>query len=310
MADEEPPRPKPGSLKDRIKQFEQSSSTPAAGPPPLRPKPGTLGQWKPKQVDPPSPTKQTASASTSQDVAAHTAHADDDAVKHGEGGGMSASDAMSSITKGGGSLKERMAALQGKGAFGESGASNAAAAPPLPNQGKPRVWRSSPAPPIEPKVKEEAPGDVQAGDEAHEEAAASPHHDDEEAAAQPGEAVEGDGEPKTEEEQERERRAAIAARMARLGGARLGMPVGFGVAAKGLTGKPAIPTKPKILTPGGHDGGDAGISPLSPGNASEGAEEAPTRKTTLETASGVPLPKSQGSLLTPGDLGIFIQFKL
>ncbi|KAG8815793.1 hypothetical protein FRC17_000593, partial [Serendipita sp. 399] len=108
---EEPSRPKPGSLKDRIKQFETSSSPTSSSPapPPLRPKPGTLGQWKPKPVEPPSPTKQaTSNASTSG--ATHTEQ--DQGQQHEEGTGLSASDAMSSIAKGGGTLRERMAALQ------------------------------------------------------------------------------------------------------------------------------------------------------------------------------------------------------
>jgi hypothetical protein len=305
MADEEPPKPKPGSLKDRIKQFEQSSSsgtgTGTSAPPPLRPKPGALGHWKPKPLDPPSPNKQAAFSPGSQDTATHAA---DDTVKHAPASGMSATDAMSSITKGGGSLKERMAALQGKGAFGNPSAS---AAPPLPsNEGKPRVWRSSPAPPIEHKVKDDAAGGSEAADDTHTQSTTQSPHDEGDHTPQPVEETEGEGEPQTEEEQERERRAAIAARMARLGGARLGMPVGFGVAAKGLSGgKPTVPSKPKILTPGGHDSGSAGVSPLSPGNTAEGEDDtSPVRKTTLETATGIPLPKSQGSLLSSGSLGI------
>ncbi|KAG2337407.1 hypothetical protein BDR05DRAFT_857328, partial [Suillus weaverae] len=90
------PKPKPGSLRDRIAAFENAnkSAAPAPGPAAPRPKPSTLQSWKPKVPSPPqTPDSERKTA------------------------GMSASDAMESIGKGG-SLKERMAALQGKGAFG------------------------------------------------------------------------------------------------------------------------------------------------------------------------------------------------
>lgn len=313
MADEGPPKPKPGSLKDRIKQFEVSSSSSSGGPapPPLRPKPGTLGQWKPKPLDPPSPNKQATFVSTTQEVS----QASDE---HVQSAAMSATDAMSTISKGGGSLKERMAALQGKGAFGESSSN---AAPPLPtHEGKPRVWRSSPAPPIEPrKVEESASPTADHSEDAGyqrspmEPSPISPSNEHQTADAQAGEATEQkdaevSDQPQTEEDQEREKRAAIAARMARLGGARVGMPVGFGVAAKGLHGgaKPTIPTKPKILTPGdtGSAGSSAPASALSPAPPSSTDDEKPAvvRQSTLDTALKTPLPKSYGSLLIPGSM--------
>lgn len=299
MADETP-RPKPGSLKDRIKQFEASSTPPSGGPapPPLRPKPGTLGQWKPKTLDPPSPSKATHDVGTSDDAARHA------------GGGMSADDAASSIRTGG-TLKERMAALQGKGAFGPPATSNA---PPLPsNDGKPRVWRTSPAPPISLKLEEEPSESRGATDDAHEPSATSPLSPKGEHAPAAESEAEAEGEPKTEEEDERERRAAIAARMARLGGARVGMPVGFGIASKGLPNKPAAPTKPKILTPGEEEADSTSVSPLptSP-SAADSEDHEPAKKTTLDTALAIPLPKSQGSLLSPSGklLGFHLRFTL
>jgi myosin tail region-interacting protein MTI1 len=234
--------------------------------------------------------------------------------------GMSATDAISSISKGGGSLKERMAALQGKGAFGDTSAS---VAPPLPStEGKPRVWRVSPAPPVEPKVEESA---EYTGDKAEVisqerspigRSPISPLYEakgmdaalDEDAGAATSETG-NDDEEKTEEEQERERRAAIAARMARLGGARVGMPVGFGIAAKGLHGgaKPVIPAKPRLVTPG--DTGSAGssappsaMSPAPPSSTDDTDKPGTVRQSTLDRALKVPLPKSQGSLLSPGSL--------
>ena len=226
---------------------------------------------------------------------------------------MSATDAISSIHKGGGSLKERMAALQGKGAFGDNSAN---VAPLLPsNEGKPRVWRTSPAPPVERRQTEESTSptaDNGEEDIAHQRSPIEPspisprdEHDTTDAA---GKVAEGESaestEPQTEEEQEREKRAAIAARMARLGGARVGMPVGFGVAAKGLHGgaKPAIPTKPRLLTPGdtGSAGSSAPASAMSP--ATDDGRPTAVRQSTLDTALKIPLPKSHGSLLSPGSM--------
>ena len=133
---------------------------------------------------------------------------------------MSASDAKESISRGG-TLRERMAALQGKGAFGDP--SPALSVSPKPVIEKPK-WKPPPRaspPPI---------NDGAAG------RAASPSppprrtvspSSDVLSKADEGEAdavaTEGDrGSPEPEEE-ERQRRAAIAARMARLGGARIGM---------------------------------------------------------------------------------------
>ncbi|KAF8516813.1 hypothetical protein BU17DRAFT_18790, partial [Hysterangium stoloniferum] len=98
-----PPLPsKPGSLRDRIAAFEKptggESSPPR--PPPIRPKPGNIS-WKPTPVSPPE--------SISSENAEHE--------ERKQSSGMSASDAKESIVMGG-SLKERMAALRGKGAFG------------------------------------------------------------------------------------------------------------------------------------------------------------------------------------------------
>ncbi|KAJ3890660.1 hypothetical protein GG344DRAFT_35410, partial [Lentinula edodes] len=135
MSDQPPqPKPKPGSLRDRIAAFEKS--TPSNAPPPVapRPKPGGHVSWKPKQPTPPD---------------SPAAPADESSVNRPQkpGGGMSASDAKESIGKGG-SLKERMAALQGKGAFG---------APSPPVAPKPAVekpkWK--PPPPVASPPEEE-----------------------------------------------------------------------------------------------------------------------------------------------------------
>ncbi|KAF9465326.1 hypothetical protein BDZ94DRAFT_1254292 [Collybia nuda] len=202
-----PPKPKPGSLRDRIAAFEKPAAGPAPGPAPApRPKPGGIS-WKPKVPSPPSsPSSADVSAPSERKV-----------------GGMSASDAKESIGKGG-SLKERMAALQNRGGFGVP-----PPVAPKPALEKPK-WK--PPPVVAPVDKDEddlprgeplksppAPSVRTSEDDTAKEAAdeeLSPKGDE-------GEQVEND-----EEEEERQRRAAIAARMARLGGARVGVAPVFG----------------------------------------------------------------------------------
>ena len=157
---------------------------------------------------------------------------------------MSAADARDSITRGGGgSLRERMAALQGLSGFG-GGAP--AAPPPRPVSEKPK-WKPPPVvpPPLE-GADGESSGDAQPAGEPQ---PTSPPADvtqaseGEEAAQAAAEGEEGETQEPDPEEEERQRRAAIAARMARLGGARVGMggPPIFGR-------KPDVPPK-KISTP-------------------------------------------------------------
>jgi len=149
---------------------------------------------------------------------------------------MSASDAKVSITKAG-SLKERMAALQGLGAFGGG---PTAAPPPKPAE-KPK-WKPPPQVAVAPPVTgDDDEGDSSAADDKPATSPLKAPSDDMLAAlskAQPppaqapgqedaseiaaGASVEGEGGPDPEEEA-RQRRAAIAARMARLGGTRAGM---------------------------------------------------------------------------------------
>lgn len=211
MADQSPPpaKPKPGSLRDRIAAFEKPSAGSAQGPVPApRPKPGGLS-WKPRSPSPPS-----------------VQHAADGAHTEKKSGGMSATDAKESIGKAG-SLKERMAALQGRGGFG-------APSPPVapkPATERPK-WKPPPAvsPPVDDEDKKSADTDetptlppipVVSPDVA---SVQSPDKDQEARVTESEEPVEVDA-----EEEERQRRANLAARMARLGGARLGMgPPVFG----------------------------------------------------------------------------------
>ena len=227
---EQPPPKKIGSLRDRIAAFENKGSVPAPAQPPVpRPKPGNV-QWKPRATSPPPAPAAAAAAATEE-------HADQ------RGPGMSAADAKESI-RAGGSLKDRMAALQGRGAFG---APAPAAPPPRPASEKPK-WKPPPviSPPAvddddEPEHTPAAlptspPADVTAASE-----------DAESAHAQPAEGGEEEAKEADPEDEERQRRAAIAARMARLGGARVGMaPPIFGK-------KPDVPPKkvdtPKVVEP-------------------------------------------------------------
>lgn len=209
MSAEPPPKPKPGSLRDRIAAFETKPASNTQPPPAPRPKPGHV-QWKPKVASPPSSPKAGATSESTSDATTPE--------RKYVRGGMSATDAKESIVMGG-SLKERMAALQGKGAFGAP----APAPPPLrPTSDKPR-WK----PPV--AVLSPEPGDAPL-----EESAEADHEETKALSPKAVSATEAAGEePKdhdgTEgtqpdaEEDERQRRAAIAARMARLGGARLGM---------------------------------------------------------------------------------------
>ena len=224
-----PPKPKPGSLRDRIAAFEQKPVSSPAPPPAPRPKPGNLSQWKPR---PPSP---------------HDAQPPTDRNDTS----MSATDAKESITKGG-SVKERMAALKGLGAFG----GGSAAAPPKPSE-KPK-WKPPPQVSVAPPV---AGDDYDEGNNAEVDnkptiSPLKPASDDFVAALskhpQPAPTREGQSEVEGEalvageevpdpDEEERQRRAAIAARMARLGGTRVGMgPPIFGR-------KPEIKPKPAAL---------------------------------------------------------------
>ncbi|KAF8272815.1 hypothetical protein EI94DRAFT_160928 [Lactarius quietus] len=230
MSDSTPPKPKPGSLRDRIAAFEQKPAS-APTPPAPRPKPGGLSQWKPRTSSPPDSPQPSNRHDNS----------------------MSATDAKESITKGG-SLKERMAALQGLGAFGGGPATSP---PPKPSE-KPK-WKPPPQVAVVAPVTGDDEEDVSAPDEADtsskpvvsplktpsEEILAvlskSPppvNEEDPVAVSDVPTAGEEEADP---EEEEKQRRAAIAARMARLGGARVGMalPI-FGF-------KPEVKPKPVAL---------------------------------------------------------------
>jgi len=190
-----PSKPKPGSLRDRIAAFEKSSAAATATPEraPVRPK-GSNISWKPSVSSP------------------------DNASGDGEKKpAFGANDAKESI-KSGGSLKERMAALQGKGGMG--GASPLT--PPTPQSVKPV---RAPPPGLSPSSKEELESPKETGTEESEKdrTASEGRETTATEGAEEKEKPEATAEVEEDEEaNERERRAAIAARMARLGGTKIG----------------------------------------------------------------------------------------
>ncbi|WVF68909.1 hypothetical protein IAT40_003682 [Kwoniella sp. CBS 6097] len=238
--------PRPQSMKDRLAFFAAAAQT-KAPPPPIKPKPATGGlTWSQRQklrqeqeakereeggssaATAPSshPAAAPAAAPLISTSSEPAAAASNDEKDEKEGTGMSAADALSSISKGG-SLKERMAALQGHGAFGGGNAGGSAEKPPPPvSSGK--VWKRPPAPPApEPELEPESETDLPTESRqpkpekelsAGSESLKSPVTEEGDALAKEGAEHEGEQEEEEdEEEKEKARRAAIAARMAKLG---------------------------------------------------------------------------------------------
>lgn len=215
MSDQAAPR-KIGSLRDRIAAFESQKDKEASAPlPPSAPRKSGQLKWQPRERSPPSAPAQA-----------------DVVSEGGEHGGMSANDAAESIGKM--SLKERMAALQGRGGFGAP----APAPPPIQKSDKPK-WKPPPRPVEAPTSASEHEGDEEGASERASVrspikspmSGLSELEGDDGVLGGAGRRASGHREEKEEvgveededEEEARKRRAAIAARMARLGGARLGM---------------------------------------------------------------------------------------
>lgn len=221
-----PTKPKPGSLRDRIAAFENKGAAtppgPASGAPVPRPKPGNL-QWKPRPPSPPTSPDQSKIVGASGGGSG------------GGGGGMSAFDAKDSISRGG-TLKERMAALQGKGAFGSS-----SPAPPVPIASEKPKWKPPPRA-ASPSTIDDGVAGRAASRSPPPRRTTSPSSDaiskvnegEADAAATAGDCSTPDP------EEERQRRAAIAARMARLGGTRIGMAPPI-IAPKPTMRRPSVP---------------------------------------------------------------------
>jgi hypothetical protein len=279
MADPPAPKPKPGSLRDRIAAFENKGSSPAPAAAPVpRPKPGGVS-WKPR---PPSPSAAAADAPSAD------AGADAGVELPKRTGGMSASDAKESIGLGGG-LKARMAALQGKGAFGGVGGPAPAPVPPSkPATEKPK-WKPPPVPVVSPGEEDASPApgleptDIVGGEAAPAPTSPSIEHVSEAVQPAEGETVAAED----AEEEERQRRAAIAARIARLGGARIGMaPPIYGKKTEVKKEEtPALPptSAPEAIRDETHEG-----SPLQPTEPSVTEQAEPASKSDDADENAVP----------------------
>ncbi|KAF8624398.1 hypothetical protein AX15_005882 [Amanita polypyramis BW_CC] len=262
------PKPKPGSLRDRIAAFERPAQGNEPVPPPPRPKPSGI-QWRQKVHQQEESSGGMMGNGSGGGLGAGMGSGAAAAAEGVVGGAsnaansMSASDARDSIRQGA-SLKERMAALQGKGAFG-GGPTSPPAQQPQPVQ-RPK-WKPPPQPQAvgvstisegeegrEGKKEEETKESDDAAAQGVKSAATTGVEEGEleESASHPAESgkerakqeqgQEQEQQPDPEEE-ERQRRAAIASRMAKLGGARMGMapPAMFGARPS----PPAIAKKPE-----------------------------------------------------------------
>ncbi|KAG6813006.1 hypothetical protein H0H92_014743 [Tricholoma furcatifolium] len=273
-----PPRPKPGSLRDRIAAFEKpAGGAPTPSAPAPRPKPGGGISWKPKAPSPPS-------SPSSSDVSGSGL-----AEKKS---GMSAMDAKESI-KTGGSLKERMAALQNRGGFG-------APAPPVapkPAIEKPK-WK--PPPVVAPVERED--DDAHAREDEISRPPGPPIRKSSSGDRPPEEKGEGEaeaaGEARSEaeaeldpEEEERQRRANIAARMARLGGARVGMAPMFGRPPSTKKSEPE-PEPVKEAPATDHAGESQPQKETSPPSDEPTAVPAPDLVEKLTVTSDIELPSA------------------
>jgi len=195
---------------------------------------------------------------------------------------MNAADAKESIARAGGSLKERMAALQGRGGFG---------APVAPSISAPRQTKWTPSL-QQPAFGEDDEGQNQLQEGTGEEVQGSPVRPNPPSikspqvvptspppiVRSPPSAVENDALPVSEEvkeprendegardgfalpdegEEERQRRAVIAARMAKLGGARIGMGsavYGHAAPIKKPSSPPAPAPEPQFQLPQAGEG--------------------------------------------------------
>ena len=224
MADED--KPKPMSIKERMAAFQQAAQKPVTPPPRPATKP-TNWAWKQKQAETPA-SSGSVEAQAPQIPTREIPQVDERADRKT---GMSASDAQQSIK--GQSLKERMAALQ----KGFAAAPESAPRPPVSE--KPRVWKR----PVVPASTDEEGNEVgvtpflpislqparSPSCEPENPVEGDPSSQPEGEEIEPTGVPEGEEEEVDEEEKERQRRATIAARMAKLGGARVGMgPPVFG----------------------------------------------------------------------------------
>ncbi|KAK8858659.1 hypothetical protein IAR55_002888 [Kwoniella newhampshirensis] len=287
---------KPQSMKDRLAFFAAAQNK-VAPPPPIKPKPAAGGlTWSQRQklrqeqeakeretagdTGSASPVPAPAALSTASPAVPPTATTDNQKDRE-EDAGMSAADALSSITKGG-SLRERMAALRGSGAFGSGSEEEKKPAIPVPSG---KVWKRPPAPPQpEPEAEEDEGGVVKA------EKAKSPIGEESDPLAEAGaeeKQVEVQDAEQTEEEQEKARRAAIAARMAKIGARG---PMGMMPPAKPArkpTREAEIPPPPSV---------DEALQPIVPAPPAtpqiEGEKSEDSPSLTARSPAATEVPKS------------------
>jgi len=278
-------------MKDRLAFFATAQNK--SSPPPVKSKPAASGlTWSQRQKlrqEQEAKERETggpAVESVAQPVAPATATVTAPATpgssqpekKEAAGAGLSAADAQSSISKGG-SLRERMAALQGAGAFG---APAEKPAPPAPSG---KTWKRPAAP-------DPVPGD---NDEDGAEGA--------DALAAAGE-EQAEGEEETEEEQEKAKRAAIVARMAKLGGRG---PVEMAAPPKPAT-KPARAPEAVVDPPAGDKPEGLSVGNAQPAEAPTTASSPPTsipipsmpRRTAPPRRRG-PASSAGGTAVAPND---------
>lgn len=283
----------PQSMRDRLAFFNAAQNK--ASPPPVKPKPaGSAGlSWSQRQklrqeqeakereasggADASPSTAAPAPAQASAPAAAavpeeRSPEPPGDAPRD-QGEGMSAADAQASITKGG-SLRERMAALQGAGAFGSPGAEKPA--PPKPSG---KVWSRPTAP--EPEVTPEA--DAEGGEGAEPARVKSPQGEEGDPLAAAGDegAAEGEGE-EDEEAKEKARRAAITARLAKLGArGPLGLP-------PPMAPKPVRKQTKEVVSETTGDAAPSKVDEKTPEVAAGQADSEPARA--ASPPSSVPMP--------------------
>jgi hypothetical protein len=275
------------SIKERMAAFQQAAQKPAAPPPRPAAKPANWA-WKQKQAEVVAGAAAAPTSSASVALQAYTRDVPQADERSDRKTGMSASDAQESIK--GQSLKERMAALQ----KGFAAAPDPAPRPPASE--KPRAWKR----PVVPASTDEDSNDVVVAPSlpislqpvrspSHEpenpvegDTLSPPGGEETEAANVP----EGDEEDVDEEEKERQRRAAIAARMAKLGGARVGM-------GPPIFSRPAPSPSASV---GSATEGVWSQSTISRYSAYSSLVTGPSRKTSTEspdapaTAARIPLP--------------------
>ncbi|GAA6004071.1 hypothetical protein JCM10207_002411 [Rhodosporidiobolus poonsookiae] len=163
-----PPAKKPSGLASRLAFFQQAAADAAPTPPVPRPKPAGVGGWKrpaaPAAAPAPAPAASPGAASAPGEASpsapsasspappamARTASSDSSSAA-GEGAGFSAADAQESIGRGGGSLRERIAALQGGLRMDQPGAPGRA----------PKPWRRK----TEEVAEEEEGGEKEEGEQ-------------------------------------------------------------------------------------------------------------------------------------------------